>query len=62
MAGGVLILVGLAVGFFVLNVALLRWLFRVNHIVKTLEAIDRSLQFLPAVRDGRTAAARRKAA
>jgi len=62
MAGGVLILVGLAVGFFVLNVALLRWLFRVNRIVKTLESIDRSLQFLPAVRAGRQIAAQRKAA
>jgi len=62
MAGGVLLLVGLAVGFFVLNVALLRWLFRVNRIVKTLESIDRSLQFLPAVRAGRQIAAQRKAA
>jgi len=62
MAGGILTLALIALGFFVVNVALLRWMFRVNHIVRTLESIDRSLQFLPAVRAGRTQTAQRKAA
>jgi hypothetical protein len=62
MAGGLLVLGLLGLGIIVLNVAILRWVFRVNHIVKTLESIDRSLQFLPAVRAGRTQAAQRKAA
>jgi hypothetical protein len=45
-----------------LNVFLLRWIFRVNRAVKLLESIDRSLQYLPAVRDARTRIQGRQAA
>ena len=51
----------LGLGFAVLNIWVLRRVFRINEIVQTLESIDRSLQYLPAVRDARVPAAQRRA-
>jgi hypothetical protein len=45
-----LIIIGLlALGVFLVNVAILRYIFRVNQIVSTLESIELSLRLLPAV-------------
>ncbi len=62
MGDALAVIMALGVIFFALNIAVLRWVFRVNKIVKTLESIDRSLQYLPAVRDARSKISSRKAA
>jgi hypothetical protein len=49
-----IIIIGLlALGVFYVNVALFRYIFRINQICKTLESIDHSLRLLPAVREKR---------
>lgn len=58
MGNLLLISVLAATCFLAIQVWVLRWVFRVNRILATLESIDRSLQYLPAVREGKARLAR----
>jgi hypothetical protein len=43
-------LIIVAVVFFAIQVAMLRWIFRINHSIKLLESIDETLRLAPWMR------------